>query len=260
MAPVRWFSWAVLGIAIAVSACAGGAKGGPPPAPVEASTDGRSPELARAIESWHVDDDLEPLRRWVRRHPGDPDVGVWREVVALHSYEACAQPTGGNDEGQLRSVAREYPETLAGRVAALTLVGDRLGALYSSVPGPLVADFLDGGDAWAKDGGGAAIVTTQLAAVHDVHSEPLRDAMARALLDDRCDATMGYCSWWVARYPNDARTAAIEDAITATWYRRGHPHWRGGKHARCAYRCMRECRERASALDDSCYAPCYARC
>lgn len=241
------------------SACARAGKGGPPPPPRSASEKTRSPELTQAIASWREQDDLEPLRRWVRRHPTDPEAGVWREIVALHRYDAC-NGEAGNDEAGLRIVARDYPETLAGRVATITLVGDRLDTLYAAIPGTLVTDFLDGGDAWARTGDGSAIAGMDLAAIHDVHGEPLRHAMAKALVADHCDATMGYCSWWVARYPSDASTPTVKAEIAQTWYRRGHPHWRGGKHARCAFRCMRECRERAEPLDDTCYAPCYSQC
>jgi hypothetical protein len=88
----------------------------------------------------------------------------------------------------------------------------------------------------------------------------LRARLANALLDDGCTATMGYCTWWVARYPSEPETRAIAEAQKKAWYRRAHPHWKGGEHARCALRCAKRCREVAAPLDDSCYAPCYARC
>jgi hypothetical protein len=231
----------------------------PPPPPLRTAEQAQSPELVEAIARWHDEDDLEPLRRFVRRHPNDVEAELWREVVALHSYDACTGESG-DDETGLRGIVREYPDTLAGRVAMLELVGDRLDTLYAAVPGTLVTDFLEGGDAWARAGDGSTIAGLDLAAIRDAHGGALRNALGQAIVADHCNETMGYCSWWVARYPSDALTATVKAEITQTWYRRGHPHWRGGKHARCAFRCMRECRERARPLDDTCYAPCYSRC
>jgi hypothetical protein len=128
------------------------------------------------------------------------------------------------------------------------------------VPGMLATDFLDGGDAWTRAADGTKVADIDLSTVAERHGAPIRDAMAAALLRDRCNATMGYCTWWVARYPSDPRTASIASEITQTWYRRGHPHWEGGRHARCAYRCAKQCRDRAAPLDDGCYAPCYSTC
>jgi hypothetical protein len=259
MGRARGSLYPTLCVASLLLGCAGGARSGPPALPTPVQAPSRSPALLHAIASWHEHDDLEPLRAWVRRHPDDPDAALWREVVALHSYEACAAESGPGDAG-LRSVAREYPETLAGQVATITLVGDRLGSLYAAVPGPLATDFLDGGDAWTRAADGTGIAGLDVSTITDHHGTAIRDAMGQALLADRCDATMGYCSWWVARYPSDPRTATIADEVAQTWYRRGHPQWEGGRHARCALRCAKECRDRAAPLDDTCYAPCNDRC
>ncbi|MBC8072809.1 MAG: hypothetical protein IAG13_31095 [Deltaproteobacteria bacterium] len=239
--------------------CAGGSRNGPPPVPSRARGQAIEPELEQAIASWHDADDLEPLRAWVKRHPQHAAAELWREVVALHSYES-GEPGQEPGDDQLRSIAREYPETLAGQVATITLVGDRLGSLYAAVPGLLATDFLDGGDAWTRAEDGTKVADVDLSTLAERHGTPIRDAMAQAMLGDRCSATMGYCNWWVARYPSDPRTASIATEIAQTWYRRGHPHWEGGRHARCAYRCAKECRERATPLDDGCYAPCYSTC
>ncbi|MFO0636518.1 MAG: hypothetical protein U0168_27120 [Nannocystaceae bacterium] len=227
----------------------------PPPGAVAAALD---PALADAVATWRGADDIEPLARYLERHGDDDSLGVWREVVALHRYdlarqrEAPAQP--------LREIAVSYPDTVAGQVATATLLDDVLASLYGEVPGPKVIDFLEGGRAWAADADGGALPGLDAEALRRAHGEALRALLAAALLDDGCDSTMGYCTWWLTRLASDPRSPDIAAAAKQTWYRRGHPTWQGGEHARCALRCAKRCRERATPLDDRCYGGCYAKC
>lgn len=245
----------LLALGIATS-CSRAGDLGPPSAP-QRDTATLPEALADAVARWHDDDDIEPLARYVAAHP-DAELGVWREVVALHRYDACGSST---DVHGLRTVAHEFPDTIAGRLARVTLLGDGLGRLKSETVGPLVVDFLDGGDAWTRDAEGARQVSvTEIDATRREQEPVLRARFAAALVDDGCTNTMGYCTWWVARFPAEPQTQAIAEAAKKTWYRRGHPHWEGGEHARCSLRCAKRCREAAKPLDDSCYAPCYARC
>lgn len=247
--------WAVL-LAAATVSCAAPDRG--PPSPPERRVEAQPPALVAAIERWHQADDIEPLARYVAANPGAQD-GVWREVVALRRYDACDR--AGTDAQALRTVAHDFPDTVAGRLASATLLGDGLGRLRAEVPGPLVVDFLDGGDAWARDGHGQLqLGVAELERAQAEQAPGLRDRFAAALAADGCATTMGYCSWWSSRYPNDPRTAGIIAAAKQTWYRRGHPTWQGGEHARCAARCVKRCKAIAAVLDDSCWQPCYARC
>lgn len=255
VAPLRWMS--ALMAAAVLTACASSPPPAPPSAPRRAGPE-VPPALAEAIATWHDDGDLEPLAGYVAAHPDD-DLGVWREVVALHRYEACA--TTQPDREGLRSVAREYPDTVGGNIAAVTLFGDGLGRLHAEIPGPLVVDFLDGGDAWARDAHGAlSIGAAELERAREQYAPGLRQQLADALLAEGCDATMGYCNWWLSRQADAPQSAAVGAAVANTWSRRAHPTWQGGDHARCAVRCVKRCRPRAAPLDDSCFAPCYARC
>lgn len=244
-------------LAVAASSCAAAADHGPPSAPYRTAV--AQPEaLAMAIASWHEDEDIEPLAGYVAAHP-DADLGVWREVVALYRYDACGESR--TDVHGLRTVAHDFPDTVAGQIAEVTLLGDGLARLHAEVPGPLLVDFLDGGDAWTRDSrGNSQVAAADLERVRRERGPALRAQLVAALVSDACNATMGYCTWWLSRYPGDAESVAITSAVTKTWYRRGHPTWKGGEHARCALKCAKRCRERAAVLDDSCYQPCYARC
>jgi hypothetical protein len=246
----------LLVLAIA-TACSRAGEHGPPAAPQRQGA-ALAPALAEAIATWHDADDIEPLASYVAAHP-EADLGVWREVVALHRYDAC--DASAADPHGLRTVAQQFPDTVAGNYARVTLLGDGLGRLQSAAVGPLVVDFLDGGDAWTRDAEGRSHVpTTEIDATRRERAPQLRARLASALVDDGCATTMGYCTWWIAKYPGEPETRAIADAAKQAWYRRGHPHWKGGQHARCALRCAKGCRESATPLDDSCYAPCYAKC
>ena len=232
----------------------------PPPAPAGHRAQPRAPELERAVRAWHDHDDIAPLRAWIDRHPRAHDVDVWREVVALADYDAC-HADAGVDEAGMREVVRRYPDTVAARTAIARLSGDTLGRLRTSIPSRDLVDLLDGGDAWARaDDGALRMPATDLAAFRNAHANELEQALARTLVADRCRTLMGYCNWWVEKRPDAPQTAAIAAARKQAWYDRGHPEWRGGPHARCAARCMKTCRERATALDDACWTPCYSRC
>lgn len=255
VAPQRRMS--VLVAAAVISACASSAPAGPPMAPRRATAE-VPPALAEAIAVWHDDGDLEPLAGYVAAHPED-ELGVWREVVALHRYEACA--TTQPDREGLRKIAREFPDTVGGNIAAVTLFGEGLGRLHAEVPGPLVIDFLDGGDAWTRDAqGNSSVGATDLERAREQYAPGLRQQLGDALLAEGCDATMGYCTWWLTRQADAPQSSAIAAAVADTWSRRAHPSWQGGDHARCASRCVKRCRPRAAPLDDSCFAPCFSRC
>ncbi len=218
----------------------------------------RDADLAEAVSRWHDDGDIEPLARYVAGHP-DEDTGVWREVVALHRYEACGESS--TEMHGLRTIAHEFPDTVGGRIAAVRLFGDRLTRLRSEIPGPLVVDLLGGGDAWTRDESGVTqISAVDAERVRSEYAAELRDQLGAALVAEGCDATMGYCTWWLHRDLAGAHDRAIATAAAKTWVRRGHPTWRGGEHARCAARCSKRCRDAATPLDDSCFAPCYATC
>lgn len=231
----------------------------PPPPTPEPRGSAQPAELARALAAWHDDDDIDPLRAWVRAHPDAAQAEVVREVVALHDYDACYGE--GVDEDGLRAVVVAYPDTVAGRIASARLVGDGLGRLRANVPSRELVDFLDGGDAWARtEDGRSRLPATDLQWFRSTHAPELEAKLASTLLADRCRAHMGYCNWWIAKRPDAGETPAITEARRQTWYERGHPTWRGREHARCAYKCAKTCRERSTSLDDGCYGPCYARC
>ena len=232
----------------------------PPPVPAGHRATKRAPALERAVAAWKERDDIGPLVGWLAQHGDDPDAEVWREVVAMHDYDAC-HAGEAIDEAGMREVVRKYPDTVAGRVAIARLSGDMLGHLRRAIPSRDLVDFLDGGQAWARtDDGQARMPATDLAAFHGAHAQDLEQALARTLVTDRCRTHMAYCNWWIQRRPAAPETSTIAAARKQAWYDRGHPTWRGGAHARCALRCSLNCRERAMPLDDSCYPPCYARC
>lgn len=232
----------------------------PPPVPVHERGPAMDPALAAAIRAWHEHDDLGPLRAYVRAHPDDDVAARWREVVALHGYDACGHAADPDVDG-LRRVVADYPDTMGGRVAALTLAGDGLARLRAHNPSPEVVDFLAGGDAWNRGASGEPRVPAdQAAAIHREHVDEIRDAMARVLLADGCRTALGYCTWWVEHETGHASTRAIRHALDSEWYRRGHPPWKSGEHLRCAQRCVRRCRPEAKPLDDGCHAPCFAKC
>lgn len=218
------------------------------------------PKLTAAVAAWHEHDDLAPLRAYVRANPDDKAAERWREVVALHGYDACAR-TAEPDISALRRVVVDYPDTMAGRVAAVTLAGEGLARLRTHNPSVEVADFLAGGDAWNREpSGNLRLPADQAATIRREHTNEVRDSMARALVTDGCKGLLGYCTWWLEHESAHASTPAIRTALDAEWYRRAHPPWKSGEHLRCASRCVRQCRPEAKPLEDACYAPCFARC
>jgi hypothetical protein len=219
------------------------------------------------VQAWNDRDDIGPLRAWVDAHATAAssrgradDVQVWREVVALAEYDAC-HADDAVDEARMREVVRRWPDTVAGRSAVVRLTGDVLGRLRAAIPSRDLVDFLEGGDAWARaTDGQSRLPATDLVAFRDAHAPALAASLGQTLLADRCRTHMAYCNWWIERRADDARTPAIAAARKQAWYERAHPTWRGGPHARCAARCAKTCRERATPLDDGCWSPCYARC
>jgi hypothetical protein len=228
----------------------------PLPSPPVRDEGARPPALDDAIARWHDDDDIEPLAAYVADHPSD-ELGVWREVVALARYET----THASSDAALLSLAHEFPDTVAGSVAALTVQGEALARVEADVPGMLAVDFLDGKGGWACDADGRAMLPRATReSIERARSAGLRERFGDALVAEGCVETMGYCTWWTTRFPTAPQTAAIERAVAAEWYRRGHPTWKGGEHARCALRCAKRCRQSAEPLVDDCYDGCYSRC
>lgn len=239
------------------SSCTTGNPRSIPAAPVRAEP-ARPPALEAAVASWHERDDIEPLAAYVAAHDGE-ELGVWREVVALARYESSS--SDHDDSVMLGAVARDYPDTVAGSVAAITVQGDAIARVEAELPGMLAVDFLEGTGRWAADDTGRTVLGPQAReAIERARSPGLAARFADALIADGCVETMKYCTWWTARYPAAPQTEAVEQAAAAEWYRRGHPKWRGGDHARCALRCAKRCRAASTPLDDDCYAGCYAGC
>lgn len=217
------------------------------------------PALDAAVVRWHEHDDIEPLAAYVATHDGD-ELGVWREVVALARYETTNEHELQSDAA-LRSLATEFPDTIAGSVAAVTVQGDVIARVEADVPGMLAVDFLDGTGRWALDASGRELLAPATrASIERARGSGLRDRFGDALVAEGCVDTMRYCTWFTARFPTAVQTDAITKSVAAEWYRRGHPTWKGGEHARCALRCAKRCRQSVTPLDDECYAGCYSGC
>lgn len=218
------------------------------------ATPARPPALDAAVARWHEHDDIEPLAAYVAAHDGD-ELGVWREVVALARYETMSESE------HLRSLAQQFPDTIGGSVAAVTVQADAIARVEAEVPGMLAVDFLEGTGRWALGAsGGEALSASAREAIERARGPGLRERFGDALVAEGCEETMGYCTWWTARFPTATQTTAIEGAMAAVWYRRAHPTWKGGEHARCSLRCAKRCRQSAAPLDDQCYAGCHSGC
>ena len=235
--------------------------------------------LDQAVAAYHDDGDLERLTAWVDTHPDHPEVDVWREVVALRTYESLVigdpwsveEPAAGEDTAvaplpqpsatELVALVQRYPVTLAAETAAALLEREGLERLKVPAFNDAVVAFLEGRSDWVHDAYGRNLMpNVYLDAFRARHEDGLRASLAARLSEDRCVDSMGYCTWFVATYPEDPATEELQAAMKDEWYRRGHPRWRGSRFANCAYRCAKDCRHSAEPLDDACYAPCFARC
>jgi hypothetical protein len=235
--------------------------------------------LDEAVAAYHEDGAIEGLVAWVETHPEHPDRDVWREVVALRSYEALVigdpwtaeEAQDGEDAAvaplpeptatELVALVERYPGTLGADTAQALLESDGLRRLSMPAFNDSVVSFLEGRDDWVRDDYGRNLMpNVDLDAFRERHEDSLRMRLAQRLAEDGCVGSMGYCTWYVQRYPDDPRAGQLQVAMKDEWYRRGHPRWRGSKFANCAYRCAKNCRTNAEPLDDACYAPCFARC
>lgn len=287
-----------LGLSLAlVAACSVGSRSEPLPKLPLASTEAASEAdrtLEQAVVRYHDQGDLDPLTAWLTAYPEHPDAEIWAEVVALRQYEEAslgemllplppAEPMAvdkpseapgpeyaadgpdeselpDRDRGALRDLAQARGSTLGGRMAMAVLEGERTDALFEFPVGLRVTRFLDGEPAWVGDGDDGPEARMDLERMQARYTESVRDRLAEALVKDGCWTQMGFCNWWVERYPDDPRTVTMREAMQAVWYRRGHPAWKGRNHGYCAHVCVKTCRPEAAPLDDGCFDPCYARC
>jgi hypothetical protein len=243
----------------------------PDPASPQAASAAARSELTDAVARYHDHGELDPLRAWVERNPEHDDAQIWREVIALRTYESIA--IGDAHEGDdpavaalpdpdpqaLLALAIAYPSTIGGRTAQAMLEADGLRRLTEPALNPIVIEFLEGNDAWPQTAG-VLMPSVDLADFRARHEAQLADRFARRLLDDGCTTTMGYCTWWVRRFPDAEATALMRDHMQQVWTKRAHPRWQGRNHAACAFACARKCRQGAVPFDDSCYDRCMVRC
>ena len=268
---------AVSGTILLASACRH-APAPPDPARPETAPAAVQRALDVAVARYHDDGDLDLLRAWVEQHPDHADADIWREVIALRTYErlsigdplAPAEPAQVGDDPavarlpapdpqRLVALVAAYPDTLGGRTAQALLEAEGLRRLREPVLNPIAVAFLEGDEGWT-DAAGVTMPHVDLHDFHARHAPILAARFAQTLVDDGCASTMGWCTWWVQRFPDAAATPAIHDAMYRVWHRRAHPRWQGRNHAACAFACARKCRQGAAPLDDGCYEPCIARC
>jgi hypothetical protein len=248
--------------------------------------------LRAAVDRYHETGDLTALQAWLQQHPDDPEAAIWREVVALRDYEdrsygewsaiddpdlsgwggpddaveyaADGPPDAGlpeRDEAVLRELARRHRGTMVGDTAVAVLDQVRVRSLLQLAVSRRVTDLLDGRVDWAEPGQTPdEAARADFVAFRGRHAPALRQQLADALVADACWTTMGYCTWWIDRYPDDPVTATLGEAQRAVWYRRAHPTWKGNNHTYCAHKCVDACRPQATPLDDACFEPCYLRC
>lgn len=236
-------------------------------------------ELDEAVAEYHEDGDLERLTAWVDTHTDHPEADVWREVVALRTYESLVvgdpwsfeEPKDGEDiavaplpeptAAELVALVERYPGTLGAETAQALLETEGLKRLSVPAFNDSVVSFLEGRNDWVQDDYGRNLMpNVDLETFRERHEDSLRARLGERLVEDQCVDSMGYCTWYVRSYPNDPLSGDLQAAMKDEWYRRGHPRWRGAKFANCAYRCAKNCRNAAEPLDDACYAPCFARC
>ena len=235
--------------------------------------------LDQAVATYHEEGEIDGLVAWVETHPEHPKYDVWREVVALRTYEGLvigdpwiAEAAEDGDDpavaalpepsvGELVALVERYPGTLGADTAQALLESDGLRRLSVPAFNDSVVSFLEGRDDWVQDDYGRNLMpNVDLDAFRNRHERTLRTRLGERLADDGCVESMGYCTWYVRQYPKDPLAEQLQVAMKDEWYRRGHPRWRGSKFANCAYRCAKNCRNDAEPLDDACYAPCFARC
>lgn len=248
----------------------------PDPSPPPVASAAAEHALEEAVARYHDDGEIDLLRAWVERHPDHEDAEIWREVIALRAYERLAigelssapaeadedpavAPVADPDPQQLVALVTAYPDTLGGRTAQALLDAEGVRRLREPVLNPIAVAFLEGDDSWV-DAAGMTMSEAEMADFRARHEQALADRIAAVLVDDGCTKTMGWCTWWVGRFPEAAATPAIHDAMYRVWYRRAHPRWQGRNHAACSFACARKCRRSAVPFDDGCYDACVVRC
>jgi hypothetical protein len=208
--------------------------------------------LGRAIAHYQETGEIVLLERYFAAHP-EADAGIWKEVVALRAYEQLVEEDGWNLVAAKELVHR-YPDTHGAEMLAVRMEKAAFAAVASSPSLETLVAFLDG----------AQLEESSLGLdderFRERYEERLRALLERRLVSSGCSDLMPYCTWWVDRHPEAASTQQLEQQMAEVWHRRAYPGWKGARHHRCAYRCGTTCRAQARPLDDSCYAPCYARC
>jgi hypothetical protein len=183
--------------------------------------------------------------------------GPWEERAALRAYESLLDE-GAWDPLRARAVIEEFPGTYGATMLRARLDRITLESAAGTMDLDGVVAFLEGQDVTVPGEVGAIELDQQR--FRDRYERPFREALEARILAAGCADMMGYCTWWVSRFPDAASTGQIVRSIDEVWRHRANPGWKGGRHHRCAYRCGTTCRQAASPLDDSCYAPCYAKC
>lgn len=229
-------------------------------------------DLDRAVDAYHRYGEWALLQEWVHAHPDDPDAERWREIVALRRYETerVGPSAVVGDEPELKAnpnaaavatIAQRYGDTVGGRLAMAVASEEGMRRLSTPIANPWVIGFLEGRDEWAYDGQGRPMIPeSDIEHIRHIHAARVRNRLGNHLHEQRCVELVGYCMWWVRQYPTDGRTHQLRIELKQIWYERGHPPWKGKRHANCALRCARSCVENADPPDDACFAPCYAQC
>ena len=271
-------------VVLATAACSRG-PGRAGPLPATPGTSHAVDPLSKAIETYQRTGNAGDLQAYIDVHPGDDRAVVWREMLALDAYErawtlgdleavddddvAAFDPAPMVNTRTLKTIVDDYPDTFAAQMAGAGLDTEHhvleaaaLRFLGAPTLNTHVVAFLSGDDTWARgvDTGEDEGVQIDLRRFRRRHEARLKDAVRRTLLDDKCGESMGYCRWYVAQFPADDTTEAIQVAIRKEWWRRGHPPWQGKAHLQCAYDCARTCRDQPVTLDDTCFDTCFERC
>ena len=212
-------------------------------------------ELEEAIAHYQATGEIGYVARYVDAHP-DEDLGIWKEVVALRSYDALTEDPWS--PGRAADVLLRYPDTYGATMLRMRLEREALAALSSPSSLHALVAVLEGKDTVILQGD--AQIGVDPARLRRDDRARLEALLERRLLDHGCSEQMGYCNWWVEHYPDAPSTKQVRELMASAWHHRTYPGWKGRRHHRCAYRCGTTCREAAQPLEDSCYDSCYAKC
>lgn len=271
---------------LAATVVCGGGPGKAGPLPVTPGVMQADDPLEDAIEHYRQTGDAAQLQRAIAVDPDDDRAAVWRELLALSAYEGAwalgeqddpspdaHDPAPLVDTRDLKTVVRDYPDTFAAQMARAGLdtqshVLESAAQRVLSTPAlnAHAVRFLAGDDSWsvAVDNGDEEGIQIDLRRFRQRNEAPVRASVRAALLADKCQGAVGYCRWFVERYPDDEAAATLRQAMKTVWYARAHPPWQGKAHLQCAYNCSNTCRtqpvEVPAVLTDGCYDACYDRC